>query len=208
MLTHFYMVSLLRYMIYGWYGYLRWQMHDDKTPWKNFLCYCVCRNHLNGGKDLWNVSFEFIVSMLFSTHWSLMMHICIIGLVSIGSGKGLSPVRCQAIIKTNADFWSNGLSGMCFSEILIKIQTIYFKESYLKMLCAICLQSCLSPYVNICLGTQQRNLQNFAMLTLCKMPLDALTCGESDCHFIIFEGLFTIAFLQLILKVFFIKMHW
>ena len=144
MLTHFYMVSLLRYMIYVWYDYLRWQMHDDKTPWKNGLCYCVCRNHLNGGKDLWNVSFEFIVSMQFSTHWSLMMHICIIGLVSIGSGNGLSPVRRQAINETNADFWSTRLSGMCFSEIFIKIQIIYFKKLYLKMSSAICLQSCHS----------------------------------------------------------------
>ena len=36
------------------------------------------------------------------THWSLVTHICVSDLISIGSDSGLSPGRRQAIIRTNA----------------------------------------------------------------------------------------------------------
>ena len=52
--------------------------------------------------------------------------------VSIGSGNGLSPVRCQAITWTNADLLSIGLLGTTFSEIRIGILSFSFKKMQLK----------------------------------------------------------------------------
>ena len=62
--------------------------------------------------------------------------------VTFGSDNGLSPIRRQAIIWTNAGIlligpWTN------FSEILIKIQTFSFKKMPLKMSSAKCRQCCL-----------------------------------------------------------------
>ena len=47
---------------------------------------------------------------------------------SIGLGNGLSPVRCQAIVWTNADWSSNGPLETKFSEIVIMIQTFSLKK--------------------------------------------------------------------------------
>ena len=44
------------------------------------------------------------------------------GQLIIGSDNGLSPIRHQAIIYTNAGLLSIGTLGAKFSEILIKIQ--------------------------------------------------------------------------------------
>ena len=67
------------------------------------------------------------------TRWGQVMHICISKLIIIGSGNGLSPGWCQAIISTNAGILSIGTSGTKFSELLIKIHIFSFKEMYLKM---------------------------------------------------------------------------
>ena len=48
--------------------------------------------------------------------------------VSIGSGNGLSPVRCQAITWTNAYLLSSGPLGTNFNEILITILTFSLKK--------------------------------------------------------------------------------
>ena len=56
--------------------------------------------------------------------------------VSIGSDNGLSPIRHQAIIWTNAWSWSIGPLGTNFSEILIKIQDFSFMKMHLKILSA------------------------------------------------------------------------
>ena len=48
--------------------------------------------------------------------------------LSIGSNNGLSPIRHQAIIKTNAGLLSIGPLGTNFSEILIKIRSFSFKK--------------------------------------------------------------------------------
>ena len=53
--------------------------------------------------------------------------------VSIGSDNGLSPIRRQAIILTNAGLLLIGLLGTNVSEILIKIQIFSFKKMRLKM---------------------------------------------------------------------------
>ena len=49
-------------------------------------------------------------------------------LVSIGSDNGLSPIRHQAIIQTNAGSLSTGPLGTNFSEILIEIQNFSFTK--------------------------------------------------------------------------------
>ena len=52
--------------------------------------------------------------------------------IIIGSDNGLSPVRRQAIIGTNAGILLIGPLGTNFSEILIGIQTFSFKKLRLK----------------------------------------------------------------------------
>ena len=52
---------------------------------------------------------------------------------SIGSDNGLSPIRRQAIIWTNAGILSIGPIETNFSEILIEILTFSFKKKHLKM---------------------------------------------------------------------------
>ena len=54
-------------------------------------------------------------------------------MVSIGSDNGLSPIRRQAIIWTNAVLLSIGPLGTKFSEILIKIQIFSFTKMHLKI---------------------------------------------------------------------------
>ena len=61
------------------------------------------------------------------------MHICIFNLTIIGSDNGLSPGRCQAIIRTNAGILLIGPLGTNFSEILIGIQAFSFKKMHVKM---------------------------------------------------------------------------
>ena len=54
--------------------------------------------------------------------------------VSIGSDNGLSPIRRQAIIWTNAVLLSIGPLGTHLSEILIKIQNFSLTKMHLKIL--------------------------------------------------------------------------
>ena len=51
----------------------------------------------------------------------------------IGSDNGLSPVRRQAIIRTNAGISFIWTLGTMFSEILIEIHTFSVKKMHLKM---------------------------------------------------------------------------
>ena len=67
------------------------------------------------------------------THWGQVIHICISNLDIIGSDNGLSPVRCQAIIWTNAAILSIRPYGTYFSEISFTIQKFSFKELQLKL---------------------------------------------------------------------------
>ena len=53
--------------------------------------------------------------------------------VIIGADNGLSPMRRQAIIWTNAGILLIGPLGTNFSEILIDIHTFPYKEMHLKM---------------------------------------------------------------------------
>ena len=67
------------------------------------------------------------------THWGRVMHICISKPTIIASDNGLSPGRCQAIIRTNAGILLIWPLGTNFSEILIPIHSFSFKKMHLKM---------------------------------------------------------------------------
>ena len=67
------------------------------------------------------------------TYWGRVMHICVSKLTIIGSDKGLSPGRRQAIIWTNAGILLIGPLRTNFSEMLIEIHTFSFKKMHLKM---------------------------------------------------------------------------
>ena len=59
-------------------------------------------------------------------------------LVIIGSDNGLSPIRRQAIICSNAGLLSIRPWGTYSNEILFEIQRLSFKKMHLKMLSAKC----------------------------------------------------------------------
>ena len=68
------------------------------------------------------------------THLPLVPHIyASVNWVIIGSGNGMSPVRRQAIIWTNAGLLSIELLGTSFSEIGIGILSFSCKKMHLKM---------------------------------------------------------------------------
>ena len=62
-----------------------------------------------------------------------MTHICVGGLIMIGSDNGLSPGRRQAIIWTNARILLIGTLWTNFSAISIEIYTFPFRKMHLKM---------------------------------------------------------------------------
>ena len=62
-----------------------------------------------------------------------MTQICVSKFTTIGSDNGLSPIRRQAIIWTNAGILLIRTLGTNFSEILIQIHTFSNKKMHLKM---------------------------------------------------------------------------
>ena len=62
-----------------------------------------------------------------------MPHICVSELGRTGAGNGLSPIRRQAIIYTDAVLLSIGPSGTKYREILVKIQNFSFTKTHLKI---------------------------------------------------------------------------
>ena len=74
-----------------------------------------------------------VVGCLWLTHWGRVTHICVSDLTSIGSDNGLSPGRCQAIIRTNARILLIGPLGTNFSEFLVEILIFSFKKMHLKV---------------------------------------------------------------------------
>ena len=67
------------------------------------------------------------------THWGRVTHICVGKLTIIGSDKGLSPGRRQAIIYTNAGILLIWTLGTNFNEILGEIHSFSFSKMHLKM---------------------------------------------------------------------------
>ena len=74
-----------------------------------------------------------VLALAFLTHWGRVTHICVGNLAIIVSDSGLSPGRRQAIIWTNAGILLIRPLGTNFSEILIKIHTLSFKKTDLKI---------------------------------------------------------------------------
>ena len=69
----------------------------------------------------------------FLTRWGRVTHKCISKLTIIGSNNDLSPSRRQAIIWPNAGILLIGPSETKFSEILIEIDTFWFRKMHLKI---------------------------------------------------------------------------
>ena len=67
------------------------------------------------------------------SHWSQVTHICVGNLIIIGSDNGLSPGRRQAITWITVGILLIGTLGTKFSEMLIEIHTLSFKEIHLIM---------------------------------------------------------------------------
>ena len=61
---------------------------------------------------------------MYLNHPSLVMQICAVNKVSIGSDNSLSPIRCQFLVQTNAWWLSLGPLGTNFSKLLVKIRTL------------------------------------------------------------------------------------
>ena len=66
------------------------------------------------------------------THWGQVTHICVGKLTITGSDNGLSPGRCQTIIRTSAGILLIGPLRTNFSEILNGIETFSFKKMLFK----------------------------------------------------------------------------
>ena len=110
-------------------------------------------------------------------HWGWATHICVVDLTITGSDNGLSPIRRQAIIWTNAGILLIGPLGTNFSEILIKIYKFSVKKMHLKMSSGKWRPSCLglnvihkwcliqSMEVVLCLTVAANLGAKFALLT-------------------------------------------
>ena len=81
------------------------------------------------------------------THWGRVTHICVSKLTIIGSDNGLSPVRRQAIIWTNAGILLIRPLGTNFSEMWIEILILSFMKIRLKVPSAKWRPFCLGLYV-------------------------------------------------------------
>ena len=77
------------------------------------------------------------------THWGWVTQICVSKFIIIGSDNGLSPIRRQTIIWTNAGILLIRTLGTNFSEILIQINTFSNKKMHLKMPSGKCRPFCL-----------------------------------------------------------------
>ena len=85
----------------------------------------------------WQSSHQiFLLQLRAPKDWDGVTHICVNNLTIIGSDNGLSPGRCQAIIRTNARILLIGPLGPLgtnYSESLIKIHTFSFMKMHLKI---------------------------------------------------------------------------
>ena len=86
-----------------------------------------------GNHKCTDIHYKEPITAILLTHWSRVTHICVSKLTSIGSDNGLSPVRRQAIIWTNAGILLIRTLGTNFSEILCEIHTFSFKKMHFKM---------------------------------------------------------------------------
>ena len=70
-----------------------------------------------------------------ATHWGRVTHICVSKPNIFGSDNGLSPVRCQTIIWTNADLLLVVPLETNFSEISIKLLNFHSRNAFENVVC-------------------------------------------------------------------------
>ena len=129
--SFYFLVNLLQLLSTG---FKQTSAVDSQTA--NYLCHCTLDwRALAAGKTLNSTSSKTSnrLSAIQITHCGREAHICISKLIIIGSDNGLSPVRRQAIIWTNAGILLIGPLGTKFNEILIELHTFSFKRIHLKM---------------------------------------------------------------------------
>ena len=115
--------------------------HNLRRPIKcSVCCYPYSSKHLNHLPP--NCTHLILISIIQCwhdhvifplTHWGSVTHIYVGELTIIGSDNGLSPVRRQAIIWTNAGILLIGPLGTNFSENLIEILTFSFTKMRLQV---------------------------------------------------------------------------
>ena len=123
-----------KYAILG--NFLCEDSHSNETELINSLILFpeMCVGTLDIVKHIvWTYCLKNTVPDIRLTHWGRMTHICVSKLTIIGSDKGLSPDRRQAIIWTYAGILSIGPLGTKLSEILIAINIFSFKKMHLNM---------------------------------------------------------------------------
>ena len=109
------------------------------------------------------------------THWGRVTYICISKLTIIGSDKGLSPGRRQAIIWTSAGILLIRTSWTNFNEVLSKIAAFSFKKIHLKM---------SAKWCTFCLGLnllmQKRHNSSVLAEVLCLFSDEAINIIQSN----------------------------
>ena len=111
---------------------------------------------------LWHLH---IVYQLIEAEWRIYASV---KHTNIASDNGLSPVRRQAIISTNADISSIRPWGTYFGDILVKIQNISFKELHLNMSSA--------KWRPFCIGLNVLTPQQPVPNLIIAVPSDACRC--------------------------------
>ena len=128
---HCYHKRRIYHILYCNTPWLKWRMWELNFMPKIFVkhCFVICNK-------LSHIYFKL-------THWGRVTHVCVSNLVIIGSDKGLSSCRRQAIIWTNAGILLIRTSGTNLSEILSEINTFSSKDMHLKISSGKCQTFCL-----------------------------------------------------------------
>ena len=110
--------------------YIYIYIYTTPSYWTNAIN--IDTNVISRWLSLWFFFLE-KCGVILLTHWGRVTNKCVSKLTIIGSGDGLSPDRCQAIIWTNAGILLIAPVGTNFSELLIKVHTYSFSTMHLNM---------------------------------------------------------------------------
>ena len=123
------------------------------APHSRFMITCLAIYEIRSRQLIKKLSLDINWDMIFSIHLYLLQKLtsllkprriyASIYYPIIGSDNGLSPIRRQAIIWTNAGLLLIGHQGTNFSEIWIEIPTFSFKKMCLTISSAKCRPFCL-----------------------------------------------------------------
>ena len=115
--------------------------HCCQVTTARLIKYCFDLNVYVHSKSHWFTFIVFTVKLYVIlyyitfclTHWGRVAHMYVSKVTNIGSDKGMSPGRREAIIWTNAGIFLIRTSGTNFSKILSKMYAFSFKKMYLQM---------------------------------------------------------------------------